>query len=137
MNSEKLIGQLIDRTMKKYGIVGKQLAEIANISETHLSQFRNSKTHLADDRLVSLLEGMEELAPGSRVYFCQQLSNQPLNIVDEEGLEELIDSMDLVQLSLLMDIATAKLRARVSQSKTKTRVPISQPKRSTLPVCRA
>ncbi len=125
MNSEKLIGQLIDQTMKKYGIVGKQLAKTANISETHLSQFRNGKTHLADDRLVSLLEGMEELAPGSRVYFCRRLSDKPLNIADEEGLKELIDSMDLVQLSLLMDIATAKLRARVSQSETKTRIPMS------------
>lgn len=132
MNSEKLIGRLLDQTIKKYGIVGRELAKKANISETHLSQFRNGKTHIGDDKLAALLGGMEELAPGSRAYFCQQLSGESLNfrnflgkmLREEEGLEELISGMDLMQLSLLMDIATAKLRSQVSQSRASDRIPM-------------
>jgi transcriptional regulator with XRE-family HTH domain len=135
MESEKLIGRLVDQTIRKYGLVGKELAKKANISETHLSQFRNGKTHIGDDKLAALLDGMEELAPGSRIYFCQQLSGESLNVRDflgrmlreEEGLEELIDSMDLIQLSLLMDIATAKLRSQVSQSQSMTSAHMPMP----------
>lgn len=119
-----LIGQLVDQTMRHWGIVGKELAKKAGISETHLSQFRNGKTNIGDDKLVKLLEAMDELAPGSRSYFCAMLADsqdaqkhslsQVLgNSVD---LKQVIASMDLIQLAELMDVIALRMRTQIKIS---------------------
>lgn len=109
--NKKLIGQLADQTIKHWGIVGRELAQRAGISETHLSQFRNGKTNIGDDKLAQLLEAMEDLAPGSRSYFCTLLVNSHSvqkyffsQLVGEAvDLKQLVASMDWVELAELMD----------------------------------
>lgn len=71
------ISKCFDETLKKYRITGAALARKANISPSHVSQFRNGKggdvTHTS---LEKMLEAMESLAPGSRLYFCLLLAGK-------------------------------------------------------------
>lgn len=67
-----LINKCFDETLKKYGISGAALSRKVGITASHISQFRNGKggavTHTT---LEQMLEAMEELAPGSKLHFCQ------------------------------------------------------------------
>ncbi|WP_066425121.1 helix-turn-helix transcriptional regulator [Anabaena sp. 4-3] len=85
------IHQLFKQAMDRYGIEGKQLAALAGISTNHLSQFRSGNKWVSPEVFAALLEGMEQLAPGSRLYFCQLLANQPV-AVKKTSIVELIDS---------------------------------------------
>lgn len=71
-----IIEQIFDRTLKRYRIQAKSLSTLTGVSENHISEFRRGhlKTGVTTDVLGRLLLGMEELAPGSREYFCQLLS---------------------------------------------------------------
>ncbi|MHC5917379.1 MAG: XRE family transcriptional regulator, partial [Nostoc sp.] len=62
------IHQLFKRAMDRYGVQSKQLPDLAEISAVHLSEFRNGRKWLSQDVFESLLEGMEQLSPGSKRY---------------------------------------------------------------------
>jgi DNA-binding Xre family transcriptional regulator len=72
-----LINKCFDETLKKYGITGATLSRKVGITASHISQFRNGKgggvTHTT---LEQMLEAMEELAPGSKLYFCLLLAGR-------------------------------------------------------------
>ena len=119
-DNKTLIGQLVDKTMRHWEIVGKELAKKAGISETHLSQFRNGRTNIGDDKLVKLLSAMDEIAPGSRSYFCALLADShdaqkhffSQLLGDSADLKQLIASMDLIQLAELMDVIALRMRSQ-------------------------
>jgi transcriptional regulator with XRE-family HTH domain len=90
------IHQLFKQAMDKYGVSGKELAALAGISQNHLSQFRSGHKWVSPDVFMSLLEGMDQLSPGSRRYFCQMLAEKPLSQEKDNGrrLVEMIEAAD-------------------------------------------
>ncbi|AFY51340.1 Helix-turn-helix protein (plasmid) [Nostoc sp. PCC 7524] len=72
------IYQLFKKAMDRYGVQGKELAAMVGISPNHLSDFRNGKKWVSQETLTSLLEGMEQLSPGSKRYFCELLAGEQL-----------------------------------------------------------
>lgn len=85
------IHQLFKQAMDRYGIQGKELAAIAGISPNHLSQFRSGSKWISPEVFAALLEGMDQLSPGSRKYFCQLLANEPLG-EEKVNLAQMIES---------------------------------------------
>ncbi len=93
--------ELFDLTLKRYGIQGKALANLSGVSENHISEFRRGrlKTGVTTDCLLKLLVAMDEIAPGSRRYFCDLLAgkkNQSQGFQAE--LEFYIDAADETEL---------------------------------------
>ncbi len=91
-----LIHEAFDRTLRRHGISAKTLAKEANISESHLSQFRNGKggaiTHTT---LENLLSAMERLTVGSNSYFYMLLAGRSLEQADIDSFVASIDDSDL------------------------------------------
>jgi len=88
---------LIKQTMDRYGIRGKDLAEIAGIGASHISDVRSGKKWVSPEVFIALLEGMDTLAPGSRHYFCQLLAGEELSSKKAtvgEKIAELIEVAD-------------------------------------------
>lgn len=93
------IYQLFKKAMDRHGVQGKELAAIVGITPNHLSDFRNGKKWVSQEILASLLEGMEQLSPGSKRYFCELLAGETLVEVEEQKdnskrLVELIEAAD-------------------------------------------
>ena len=89
------IYQLFKQAMDRHGIQGKELAALAGISQNHLSQFRSGHKWVSPEVFAGLLEGMDQLAPGSRKYFCQLLAEEPLAEKDtSKSLAEMIEAAD-------------------------------------------
>lgn len=89
------IYQLFKQAMDRHGIQGKELAALAGISQNHLSQFRSGHKWVSPEVFAALLEGMDQLAPGSRKYFCQLLAEEPLAEKDtSKRLAEMIEAAD-------------------------------------------
>lgn len=79
------INQCFDETLKKYRITGAVLSRKVGVSPSHISQFRNGKGgSVAHTTLEEMLNAMEEIAPGSRLYFCFLLSGQDPNMLPEK-----------------------------------------------------
>ncbi|MBD2778641.1 helix-turn-helix domain-containing protein [Iningainema tapete] len=99
------IHQLFKQTMDRHGIRGKDLAPLAGISPNHLSEFRSGKTWISPEVFMAMLEGMEQLAPGARRYFCQLLANESLTERKQsmgEKLVEMIEAADDEEIDLAM-----------------------------------
>lgn len=96
--------ELFDLTLKRYGIQAKALAEITGVSQNHISEFRRGKlkTGVTTDCLLKLLVGMDELAPGSRRYFCDLLGGKKFPQGFEGELEFLIDAAGEEELETAM-----------------------------------
>jgi len=71
------IHKCFDETLKKYNITGASLARQVGISPSHISQFRNGKGgDVSHTTLEKMLEALESLAPGSKLYFCLLLAGK-------------------------------------------------------------
>ncbi len=62
-----MIGKILKIIQKNYQIDSKKLAEKSNISEKHLSQFRNGRSNLTYEALWNLILALEEIEPRSRI----------------------------------------------------------------------
>lgn len=104
------ICQLFKQAMDRHGIQGKELAELANISQNHLSQFRSGKKWVSPEVFAALLEGMDQLAPGSRAYFCELLAQKPLLQGQNDGskLKEMIEAADEEEIDEILLIIGRK-----------------------------
>lgn len=95
-----MICTYFDRTLKYYGIQAKALSQVTGVSENHISEFRRGKlkTGMTTAKLWDLIVAMDELAPGSREYFCMLMSGvsefSPKHLGVGEQLEYLIDVAD-------------------------------------------
>ena len=108
-----LIHESFDRTLRKYGIAAKTLAKLANISEGHISQFRNGRGGaLGHTKLEELLSAMENLAPGSRSYFYLLLAGENSNYSD---VDILVQSMDEAQLGRLLAAIARRVSLQAGQ----------------------
>lgn len=109
------IHQLFKQAMDRYGIQGKELAALAGIGSNHLSQFRSGNKWVSPEVFAALLESMDELAPGSRLYFCQLLANEPLSKEKESNstrLIEMIESADDDEIEAALLAIGKKWKAR-------------------------
>ncbi|MHC5762963.1 helix-turn-helix domain-containing protein [Nostoc sp.] len=117
-----MIHQLFKQAQDIYGIKGKELAKLAGISANHLSDFRSGKTWLSPEVLMSLLAAMDELAPGSRRYFCQLLADQPVPTKKSSVGEKLVELIELADddemEAAMMAIGRKWKRSRVSHIHT-------------------
>lgn len=104
------IYQLFKQAMDQHGIQGKELAALAGISQNHLSQFRSGSKWVSPEVFAALLEGMDQLAPGSRRYFCQLLAEKPLPVGEDNDnrLVELIEAADEEQIDAVLMIIGRK-----------------------------
>jgi len=104
------ICQLFKEAMDRYGIQSKELAELAGISQNHLSQFRSGRKWISPEVFAALLEGMDRLSPGSRAYFCQLLAQKPLLQAENNGnnLRELIEAADEEEIDEILLIIGRK-----------------------------
>lgn len=91
-----MIHQAFKRAMDRYGVRGKDLAQLTGLSTTHITQFRNGKTWVTEKTLETLIKGIDELSPGARHYFCQLLAEGNLDQLDghDKSLIEMIDDAD-------------------------------------------
>lgn len=112
------IHQCFDETLKKYKITGAALARQVGISPSHISQFRNGKggavTHTT---LEELVEAMDTLAPGSKLYFCLRFAGtEPENlspngcselmslVLGDSNLQNIVEKATLVEKAYLMNL---------------------------------
>ena len=114
-----MIHQLFKQAQDRYGVRGTELAKLAGISPNHLSDFRGGKKWVSEDVLCKLLWAMEELAPGSRSYFCQLLASESLTLKTQsvgERITELINVADEEDMEAAM-IAIGKKWKREEHKK--------------------
>jgi transcriptional regulator with XRE-family HTH domain len=114
-----LINKCFDETLKKYGITGATLSRKTGITASHISQFRNGKGGaVSHTTLEQMLQAMEELAPGSKIYFCQLLAGissvEFLVNSDRSDLRSLIVKANLAEqveaLRLIAEILAKNIR---------------------------
>jgi transcriptional regulator with XRE-family HTH domain len=84
-----LIHEAFHKTLEKYHIASKMLADTAGVSDSTVSQFRKGTKGMTDAMLDKLLTTMENVSPGSRRYFCSLLAG---NSLSEDGI--LLGSID-------------------------------------------
>lgn len=112
------IYQLFKQAMDRHGIQGKELAALAGISPNHLSQFRSGHKWVSPEVFAALLKGMDQLAPGSRKYFCQLLAEEPLAERDtSKSLAEMIEAADEDEMEAAL-LAIGRKWKRTRQNST-------------------
>jgi transcriptional regulator with XRE-family HTH domain len=99
--------QHFDQTLKEFGITGKRLSEVTGFSMAHISAFRHGKTNPSCETLEKLLEGAENISPGSRVFFCQLLAGDAIKPMQTD-----IRKMDNQQLAVLLQTIADKLESQ-------------------------
>jgi transcriptional regulator with XRE-family HTH domain len=72
--------EILKQTMDFHGIRGKDLAALINISPNHLSEIRSGRKWVTGETFLTLLEGLDALRPGYRLYFCQLLAEKPFEV---------------------------------------------------------
>lgn len=108
-----LIHESFDKTLRRYGISAKALSRVANVSEPHVSQFRNGKGGaVSHTTLEDLLNAMEELAPGSRSSFYLLLAGKNSDAAD---IDVFVQSIDDVQLGNLLTAIARRVSPKASQ----------------------
>lgn len=108
-----LIHESFDKTLKRYSITGKVLSRLANVSEAHVSQFRNGKGGaMSHTTLEDLLNTMEQLAPGSKSYFYLLLAEKS---IEQADIEVFVQSMDDMQLGTLLTAIARRVSPNTSQ----------------------
>ena len=82
-----------DRTLRRYRITAKSIAQETGMSQAHLSAFRNGE-NLSVEALSAILQVMENTNPGSIKYFLQQVeqtaNSQPSPSKSQSNMEKLI-----------------------------------------------
>ncbi|MEC4811828.1 MAG: hypothetical protein SAK29_00860 [Scytonema sp. PMC 1069.18] len=111
------ISKCFDQTLKKYGITGAVLSKKVGVSTSHISQFRNGKGgSVSHKTLEDMLDAMEELAPGSKLYFCLLLAGKdPVEFFTgspETDLRNLILTASPELISDIIELSASWIRTR-------------------------
>jgi DNA-binding Xre family transcriptional regulator len=114
-----LIHEAFDKTLRKYAISAKVLAQLAGISEAHISRFRNGKGgSIAHNTLEDLLSAMEQLEPGSKSYFYLLLAGKELM---QSDIDLFVQSMDDAQLGNLLAAIARRVSPKTSSLNEQSR----------------
>ncbi|MCT7976070.1 helix-turn-helix domain-containing protein [Laspinema olomoucense] len=92
------IHEAFNETLKRYHISGRALAEAADVSQSMVSQFRHGKKGVTDEMLDNLLLAMQQIAPGSRSYFCSLVAGESLGSLGVKQVIEGISEEEIPQL---------------------------------------
>lgn len=107
-----LIHEAFDKTLKRYSITGKVLSRLANVSEAHVSQFRNGKGGaMSHTTLEDILSTLEQLAPGSKSYFYLLLAEKS---IEQADIEVFVQSMDDMQIGTLLTAIARRVSPNTS-----------------------
>lgn len=99
-----MIHQLLRQTQDRYRITSKALAKKSEITPQHLSEFRNGNSELSTKVLWQMLQAMDELAPGSRRYFCSLLGGRSIaGELNSFGVTDLIAVMEPDEVAELLN----------------------------------
>ncbi len=113
------ISKSFDETLKRYGITGAVLSKKMGISPSHISQFRNGKGGaVSHTTLEDMLNAINEIAPGSRRYFCQLLAEEPLSEKKINSGEKLIEMIENASDDEMVMVMMAMSRRWKSKSRT-------------------
>lgn len=109
---------LFKQTMDIYKIQGKELATLAGITPHHLSQFRSGHKWVSSEVFTALLIGMDQLAPGSRRYFCELLAGSSTrNQESGNSIVEMINAADDDEIEQAL-LAIGRKWKRIRQNET-------------------
>ena len=95
------------RTKSYYGITGSDLHRQTGVSQNHISEFINNKSKISTEVLDSLVDGMEELASGARLFYIQELMGKNIKLNCDPKI--LVNSMDDQDISDLMFAIASKM----------------------------
>lgn len=82
-----MIGDILKQTQLEYRISSKQLAEISGIGASAISDIRRGASDPSWSTMDKLLMAIEQIAPGSRHYFCDLLAGEGDTVLSVEKLE--------------------------------------------------
>lgn len=90
-----MIGNILKQTQSEYRISNKQLAEISGIGASAISDIRRGASDPAWSTIDKLLMAFEQIAPGSRHYFCDLLAGGggvalPIEKLENQELGQLL-----------------------------------------------
>lgn len=108
---------LLAETIKIYGIKNKDLASLAGVSPSYITEIRKGRANPTGEIIEKLLGAMETLAPGARRYFCDRLAEEspsapPTREATEgrlKGLIKEISSLPTSDIALVSLIASRNL----------------------------
>lgn len=80
----------LDIALKKYGVRGKQLAELTGISTSYISELRRGKANPSCDVLEKLLDAADQLQPGCKAYFHTLEVGESAQALNSNTVERLI-----------------------------------------------
>lgn len=99
--------EAFNKTLNRYGLTAKKLSEKSGVSENHISAFRRGVSEIGSKKLEALIEAMDEIAPGSKEYFCSQMAGSSLKPGD---LRSLVEQSDVQELSQLLHLVAEQLK---------------------------
>ena len=88
------------KTKSYYGITGSKLHKQTGVSQNHISEFINDKSKISTEVLDLLVDGMEELEPGAKQFYIQELMGKSIKLACDPKI--LVNSMDANDISELM-----------------------------------
>lgn len=98
--------KLFKAKMDYWGIKGVELAQATGRTVQNISETRNGKTTPSVTDFVGLIEACDRLKPGFSEDYYTALSGKQLN------LQQLINSLDSVELGMLLMIAGQRMQDR-------------------------
>jgi len=104
------ISPAFDKTLKRFNLSAKELAEKAGVTEGVISKFRNSRKRVYTDTLDKLLGALSKEA---KIYFFSLLIEEAID------LDLIIARMDNSTLSKLLFIAADKINPEKKQETSK------------------
>lgn len=113
------------QTMDRFSVKGSQLAEAFGCSRNHISEIRRGKCNPPINRFWELLETMEILAPGAKLYFSHlMVGNSSMASVPPKELLEAAD-MDKEEIAETIVALVNKLKGQKGNRSTSGQNPDS------------
>lgn len=106
--------EVLTKTMDRHGIKGRELAAHVGMTPNHLSELRAGRKWVSRDNFIKLLEGMEEMVPGARLYFCQLLAGEALPASSQNLIEMIENASDEEIEEVLIAIGRKWKKSRAS-----------------------
>ena len=122
MNNEISHREAFIRTKRYFGIQGSKLSRHTGIDQNRISEFINLKKDgsgeykrdLASSVLDTLVQGMEELEPGAKLFYIQELAGKGIKLACDPKI--LVRSMNDEEVSDLMFAIAEKMGSKEKDS---------------------
>ena len=109
--------------MSKYGIKAKELAELVGISAQQITEFRRGRSWVSQETFESILENMDHLSPGSKIYFCSLIANQEISKkYNKQILIDMIENANAEEIEIVL-LAIGRKWAATSKQNNISQLP--------------